>query len=394
VIFRRQFLWLVALLLVVAVVEALSFAAAKMLLPTGLLVARPDLTGYAKYLQERDQVLGWPSPAVFGTGEYDVSGSRVVPAFPDDSHSSCVALFGDSFTWGDEVEPEHAYGNVLAELLDCRVANYGVGGYGTDQAAIRFMQVVDDDAPVVILGHFSENIIRNINQLRDFIVGGRFGFKPRFVLRYGELSQIPLPSLSAEEYRDVIDRAADLLPHEYFRPGTWGAAGVMQFPYTRAIAHTVLHYRVVSAVQGIRPTYAPFYQPDHPSRALDITVKMLARAEAFAVDRKQRFVVLFIPDFHDLESVRLGNQAAYAPLRELLAAEGIELIDAADYFVARYGEADFCELFVTCGASHFNPAGYRMLAEAVHEVLKSGEMPASRAQTTEPDIRSDESGHR
>ena len=39
----------------------------------------------------------------FGTGEYDASGSRIVPAFPDPAGDSCAALFGDSFTWGDEV---------------------------------------------------------------------------------------------------------------------------------------------------------------------------------------------------------------------------------------------------------------------------------------------------
>jgi len=365
----RPLLYLVAAVLIVLFLEAISFVAAWLLLPTGLLVANPDVDGYEEYLQIRDPVLGWPSPEVFGSGEYDISGSRVVPSFPDASLDSCVALFGDSFTWGDEVRSEHTYGNALAELLDCRVANYGVGGYGSDQAAIRYMQVIEDDAPIVVLGHFADNIARNVNQLRDFIAGSRFGFKPRFVVSEGKLQQVPLPDLTAEAYAEVTRRAVELLPHEYFLPGSRGAPGVMQMPYVKAVANAALHYRVAAALRGIRPTYAPFYQPDHPSHALEVTTRLLAQAAGIAAERGQRFIVLLIPDHHDLETIRAGRQGSYAPLRQALDAAGLELIDAADYFVEQHNGEDFCELFVTCGASHFNPAGYRMLAESVHTVL-------------------------
>ena len=258
---------------------------------------------------------------------------------------------------------------MLAQLLDCRVANYGVGGYGTDQAAIRYMQVIEDDAPVVVLGHFADNITRNVNQLRDFVAGGRFGFKPRFVLDDGGLMQVPLPELSAGEYAEAADRAGELLPYEFFRPGTWGAAGIMQLPYTKAVANAALHYRVVAALRGIRPTYAPFYDPGHPSGALPVTVALVNEAAAVAAERGQRFVVLLIPDLHDLNAVRAGQPPSYAPLTAALDRSGLEWIDAADYFVARYPDDDFCDLFVSCGASHFNPDGYRLLAEAVHAQL-------------------------
>ena len=368
--YRRPLLIAISVLLAALLIEAVCYVAARILLPTGLLITQPNAKGYSDYLQARDPVLGWPSPEVFGIGEYDTSGSRVVPAFPDASTESCVALFGDSFTWGDEVASEHAYGNVLAQLMGCRVANYGVGGYGTDQAAIRYMQVIDDDAPIVVLGHFSDNIVRNVNQLRDFIAGGQWGLKPRFVLRGDGLEQVPLPELTGEEYLDVAERSEELLPHEYFRPGTWGAAGVMRMPYAKAVAHAALHYRVVAALRGIRPTYASFYEAGHPSQALAVTVRLLSKAATTATGRGQRFVALLIPDLHDLRAARAGKRTSYMPLREELDAEEIELIDAADYIVARHGDRDFCDLFVTCGNSHFNPDGYRMLAEAVYESLK------------------------
>jgi lysophospholipase L1-like esterase len=350
-------------------IELVSFAAAWVLSTTGLVVADPDADGYEDYLTIRDPVLGWPSPGIFGSGEYDSSGSRLVPAFPDPGLDACVALFGDSFTWGDEVGPEHAYGNVLAGMLDCRVANYGVGGYGTDQAALRYLRVINDDAPVVVLGHFSDNITRNVNQLRDLIAGGRFGLKPRFVIEGGELVEVPLPQLSASQYAAAASRAGELLPYEYFRPGRPGAAGVFSFPFTRAVFNAAMHYRVQSAIRGIRPTYAPFYSPQHPSGALEVTARLLTFSAAVAADRGQRLVVLLIPDLHDLEAARAGEPSSYAPLAAALRATQTPYIDAADYFVAQHGDADFCELFVTCGNSHFNPDGYRLLAEAVYQVI-------------------------
>jgi len=51
------------------------------------------------------------------------------------------------------------------------------------------------------------------------------------------------------------------------------------------------------------------------------------------------------------------------------AVSGAYLFSQGTNVAFAYGERDFCELFVTCGTSHFNPAGYRYLAEAVHAVL-------------------------
>lgn len=366
---HRRWMYLLVTALVVVMVEGVSYIAARLLLPSGLLVTHPDISGYDEYLAYRDPVLGWPSSGTFGIGEFDHSGSRLVPAFPDTTADSCVAIFGDSFTWGDEVEPEHAYGNVLSDLLGCRVANYGVGGYGSDQAAIRYIQVVEDPAPVVILGHYSENIVRNVNQLRDLIAGGRFGFKPRFVQSPDGLATVPLPALTADEYRSVASRAAELLPYEYFIPGQSGAAGVMQLPYTKAMVNVFLHYRVTSALRGIRPTYEPFYRVDHPSGALQITAGLISRMHDVANERGQTFLLLLIPDWHELNAVRAGKSAAYAPLKDILQKQGIRIIDAADFIVAEHAQDDFCGLYFVCGSSHFNPAGYRLLAEAVYAEL-------------------------
>src|SRR5262249_30879361 len=107
--------------------------------------AAEAIAGFEQYMAQRHPILGWPSPTSFGQGDFDASGSRYVPAFPVPG-STCVSLYGDSMTWGDEVDDEHAWGNILSRLLNCRVANYGVPGYGVDQAYLRFTTNEQDEA--------------------------------------------------------------------------------------------------------------------------------------------------------------------------------------------------------------------------------------------------------
>ena len=142
-----------------AFAEFAAFITGRYILPDHLLFApsykrdrEEQINYYAGYLTIRNPVTGWPlSPGMeheemlemaesMGVVlEYDAYGARTSPAFPDPAVPSCVSLYGDSFTWSSEVEHEEAWGNLLATQLDCRVHNFGVGGYGSDQAYLRYI---------------------------------------------------------------------------------------------------------------------------------------------------------------------------------------------------------------------------------------------------------------
>jgi hypothetical protein len=367
--------YLILALVVAAPVELMAYFAARVLKAQHILIDRPSTEGYENYLRDRDSILGWPSPVTFGTGEIDSRGSRIVPSFPDPSAASCIAIFGDSFTWGAEVSADQAYGNVLAKMLGCRVANYGVGAYGTDQAVLRFIEKVDDRAPIVILGHFSENIVRNVNQLRDLTSGSRFGFKPRFVARDdGRIERIPLPTLTAAQYAVVLDQTTTLLPYEYFVPGQPGGPVPMAFPYSLAVARALAHYRVQARIRGV-PSYAQFYDPGHPSKALATTIGVIHAFISVAKQRGQQPVVIVIPDEKDLRILRAGESLPYMPLSTALETAGVQSPDVARAMLEKIGVRDVCALFVSCGGnSHFNAEGYATLAAVVHRWLVASQL--------------------
>lgn len=365
---RKLFKVLVLICVVALPVEIMSFIAGKFLAGQSLLYDPPEIENYASYLVNRDPVLGWPNRARFGQGEFDRSGSRLVPNYPAPTLPSCVALFGDSFTWGDEVTPEHAYGNVLSGLMGCRVANYGVGGYGTDQAYLRYKMVIKDNAPIVILGHYSENIVRNISQERGFLTNQTLGLKPRFILDSYGLKLIPLPTLTEVEYLSLRTHAQELLPYDYFAPG--GPSGIhsLKFPFTLSVAGAIQHYRLKSRLKR-HLSYAQFYDPEHPSHAVQVTEAIIKTFVSEAQRRNQKPMVLLIPDEKDLRWLHDRGSLPYAELANHLKNAGVIVLDVAEELNKYLGSRDACELYTRCGGGHFNPDGYKRLAEIVFAKL-------------------------
>lgn len=366
----RNLLKVLVLIGIVALpVEIMSFVAGKYIAGKYLLYYPSQIENYASYLKNRDPVLGWPNRDSFGLGEFDRSGSRVVPKFPDPTLPSCVALFGDSFTWGAEVTPEHAYGNVLSGLMGCRVANYGVTGYGTDQAYLRYERVINDNAPIVILGHYSENIVRNINQERGFFTNQAIGLKPRFMLEGNELKLVPLPALTEVEHLSLRSHAQELLPYDYFAPG--GPSGIhsLKFPFTLSVLGAIQHFRLQARFKR-HPNYAQFYDPAHPSHALQVTEAIIKTFVSEAQRRNQKPMVLLIPDQRDLRWLRNHGTLPYAELANRLKNAGVIVLDVAEGLNKYLGSRDPCELYTNCGAGHFNQHGYKQLAEIVFAKLK------------------------
>lgn len=85
------------------------------------------------------------------------------------SEDYCIYIFGDSFAHADEVSHEAAWSNVLEQKLGCSVANFGVGGYGSDQAYLRLSELLPSRAvdtqsspKIVLFGIYQEMLRRNM----------------------------------------------------------------------------------------------------------------------------------------------------------------------------------------------------------------------------------------
>ncbi|OSM01811.1 SGNH/GDSL hydrolase family protein [Magnetofaba australis] len=354
--------------------EAACFGISLYLHDAGVLYRPQPRVGlaYEAYLKARDPVLGWPSKALGFTGELDALGARVSEAFPDPAAQPALSIYGDSFAYGSEVSPHQAWADLLSRHIGARVNNFGVPGYGTDQAYLRFTTKRSvDRAPVAMLAHYSEDILRNLTSSYDLIypVGG-VGLKPRFrLLQDGSLELIPLMGGTWASYRDVVeDPGANMPADDFFKPGGLGGTQKFGFPFTLRVALALRHLHVQGKLTAT-PWHAPLYRPDHPSRALDLTAAILNRFVADARAAGVRPLLAIIPSGADLLEFTRSGKWIYATLRDRLQQEGVELLDFGPRLMAHLQGENPCNLFKSC-YQHMNPRGNEVLAQLAFEYLQ------------------------
>lgn len=119
-----------------------------------------------------NSVLGWDYPPDIAYRDFDgilyrhgSSGERFTcTSYP----TTAIATYGDSFTYCSHVRDEQTWQTLLADELGTNVLNFGVEGYGTDQAFLKNQVHSPDSAKIVMLCILPENINRIVNIYRPF----------------------------------------------------------------------------------------------------------------------------------------------------------------------------------------------------------------------------------
>jgi len=376
--FRRVLFWLISILILLAVIESFSALFLKFVLGSTahFLVWNPDIDAsklWAAAGGNWDDELGWPSPSDAIAPPRERTGAKYNPDFPQ-SEYPCASAYGDSFIWGSDIPLADGWIEQLSRKLGCRVANYGVGGYGTDQAYVRFLHTRRDEAPVTLLGIFPENIMRNVNQFRGFV---GFSLSPtwltgRFVIDgKGRLEWIHRPRIDERGFLDFLRDPANLLPHEYLLPDTPDGPVALRFPYTLTLARVALMPRLQVRITG-RPSWADFYRADHRSGALALTAAIV---EAFVREnehRGKRVLVVMLPGASSFRARAEFGQPEYAPLIVALAARKIDVFDPSSALLIALRQRSYCDLYAApadCGG-HFGIEGSGIVADVVMAELR------------------------
>ena len=260
-------------------------------------------------------------------------GQREYPSMPPPGGLR-ILTFGDSFTFGDEIPDDATYQSILeGRRSDWEVMNFGVSGYGTDQALLRFRRETPGrGARVVVLGLLFENIGRNVNRYRPLWnpASGFSATKPRFILDSGELRLVPQPYASIEELASgvadgsVIERVRE---HEYWidcPPVPTGGAS----SFVRALC----------AVLAQHERNVPRLWADTQGEPFQVTLALLETFQREALEGgAEAAVVLLFPAFEDIED-ELAGKAYWGTLTSELERRGIEYLDPAPALARRCRE--------------------------------------------------------
>lgn len=317
--------------------------------------------------QVLDSALGWRYRPGFASASDHLTmqglrGNREYDSVPPVG-SIRVAAFGDSFVYGNEVSDDDAWCAMLERRSnDLEVLNYGVGGYGLDQAFLRFQNEGMALRPdVVLIGFAPDDLRRIVNVYRRFVSSLEWPLaKPRFVLQEdGRLMHVPNPLPRAADYRRLMDHP--LAVRELGEFDAWYPSTIYEHPLYDVLASI----RVTHAVW--RRLSWRLWDPDrllkggvfNPRSSAFVLQVAVLRAFTTAVrDSGAVPAVVLLPDRASVESVRRDGEPVYAPLRDALREHDVPIWDAASAFHAAPGATT--TLFAAGG--HYSPAGNEVLA--------------------------------
>ena len=209
-------------------------------------------------------------------------------------HTLRIALFGDSFTAGEEVNDDETWGHQLELELNqagirTEVLNFGVSGYGMDQALLRWRHQGQQYAPdIVIFGFQPTNLDRNVNVFRQlYYPGTGIPFsKPRFVLNGQELTLLNSPTIPPAQLAAVFESFENhpLAAYEHYYDSCYVAS---QWWASSRLAGYL--YQVLKSNENSQEDYGPSSERGQLGQAI---VDAFAK-EAMA--QEAAFFVLYLP---------------------------------------------------------------------------------------------------
>ena len=277
-----------------------------------------------------------------------------------------VSMFGDSFIAGFDADMPDSLavqveGMLKARGLDAEVLNFGVGGFGFDQAYLYYNRDgARFDTSVIVQGLQMENVGRDVTLFRIVAFPGTgipFS-KPRYILDDGKLELINRPTVAPE---DVPSTLANFhrWPLAKYEPS-----------YTEKYQH---HWytpsKLICTVVDLwaQRKNAPHDQPEDlfaaNGEAMNITVPLLERYRAEVTKSGKPFVLIYFPRADVIDAVLAGKPDPWQPHLDRL--KGFTIVDPTPRLVAYAKEHGTPSLY----NGHYSPVGYKLVAEALAEAL-------------------------
>lgn len=243
-----------------------------------------------------------------------------------------ISTFGDSFTHCDQVNNNETWQFYLSNILNKNVYNFGTGGFGTDQAYLRYKRdYVKVNTSIVALGLIPENINRIVNVYRPFYYPktGTPMTKPRFIIHDDELYLLRNPIQTQEELIKLCD------PHfiKKINNDYWSNNNdlpSLSFPYTAIFLNKHFYTEVINRPSDdINPQHNMNLWDDE--RSIKLMFKIF---DAFINDARKRNatpIIMILPQRQDVirnynkkKIISRDKILAYCQIKEYLCFDGIE----------------------------------------------------------------------
>ena len=345
-------------------------------------ISKKSIDDYEKNIDERpsnvwyryDALLGW-KPNSHKSDTYNEQGilntKRVFTDKPEDGVLR-IALFGDSMTRSSGPGVDKSWGYLLEKTMtnfnyNIEVMNFGVGGYGIDQAYMRWEVEGKKYSPhVVIFGFYPMDIGRclEVHKLKNWGLfdGGNFFSKPRFVYADGTLKLINYPTIPIKRLLDNVESFENLQYIAYdtiyaenkkdYERNFWRASYLLSFIETNLVDNRFS--------QTNYHRYDEFYDPEKEGARVAIEIMKLFQKSVH--EEHALFLTILLPMQHDLSHLKKGRPLGYTNLIDMMS-QFSPIIHTA----MQMKDYDLEKLYVPDG--HFSAFGNEVVAKILSEYL-------------------------
>lgn len=318
-----------------------------------------------------DPALGWvPRPEVttnlyvYNRQGIRVQGTQQLYTETPPEGTLRVALFGDSFTNGAEVSASETWGAFAESALrialgaPVEVLNFGVNGYGVDQAFLRWQKTGARYSPaIVVFGLQVENLKRNTNLVRPLYTRTTENLpfsKPRFVVEGDALRLVNVPSVPPESLAVTVEQIADwpLRPYEaYYNPEDYRGSLLSN---SRLIGFAL--EIVTDTVQG------KLDDDECSEEEQELGFRILESFEADVRASGARFLVLHLPRRPEVTTLHEKRTVTNLAFLERVR-QRFDFLTAADGLVDEMRRSSAAALFQP--GNHYSPRANRIVGNVL-----------------------------
>ncbi len=314
------------------------------------------------------------SPFTININTQGLRGRKTYPLVPEEDRVRILA-FGDSFTFGTEVNAEDSWTENLSTFApQVEVLNFGVPAFGLDQALLRYEEEGRQFNPhIVLMGFVTENIKRHVNVYRPFLYRGSLpAAKPRFLLSGESLKLLPNPLPTPEHYEDLLENESKVIAtlgaHDYYyrmdcRPGRFDL-----LPSVRL--GKILRWNLRENPGADAVLLDNQYNTE--SEAFQVTVRIFERFSRAVIEDGAKPVAVIFPHGDDIKRFRQAQDKSYLPLLEHLEHHGIDYVDLMDAF-QRAGRTHPPHDFLG-RSGYYSPLANMVVAHHLWKYLESREL--------------------
>ena len=301
--------------------EISSFSLFKILNNKSLMFTQIDLMSEQDFIEYKKNTssLGWPN---------EEKQQKLLEKNAD----SCIDVFGDSFIYGifDNLKEDEIWSSHLEKKLGCRIGNYGISGYGNDQAYLFFDKINKTSKTFpkhIFFSITSINIQRNLNRFRGILRGHYHpASKPRFIFRNENIELLEKENLTYEAYRRLYDSSETCPQYEEFCHIDSYLNMKVKFPYSFSVPYRLFQSIKLKAFLKGQSLHQYLYY-NNSYNAVDILSHI---AHKFFEDTKKLKIsstVVLIPTATDLKFIIKKNKSPFEALIKYFQKNNIAYID-------------------------------------------------------------------